>query len=93
MYTELGVLIGTAVFAAMIREYYGNKGMFVMPHLTDKGYTLGSLGAILSAFMVVVLNYALIPEIFTIPIAISLGVSWGIAAPDIIANLMGRRQQ
>jgi len=92
--TEIVVLIGVAIFASLAREYYGNKGMFVLPHNTDKGYALGSFGAIFTALFAIIFNLGLIlalaPEAFTYAIAISLGLSWGIASPDIFANALSR---
>lgn len=92
MYTELGILFGVAIFAAIAREYYGNKGMFIMPHMTDKGFALGSFAAIIAAVLAVVINYGVIVQLtaLTIPIAVSLGLSWGIASSDIIANVLGK---
>ena len=85
---EIAMLMLSAICAALFREYYGNKGVFVMPKLTEKGLALGSLTAIFAAFIAVLMNFALIPQGLSLPVAISLGISWGIAAPDIVANLM-----
>jgi len=91
VYTEIIILMVAAIFAAIAREYYNNKGFFVLPHNTNKGLSLGSFGAILTALFAVLVNFALIPSLITIPIAISLGISWGIAAPDIVANVFTKK--
>jgi hypothetical protein len=92
-FTELGILIGVAAFAALVREYYGNKGFFILPHNTDKGYSLGSLTAIVMALFAVLINIPVaLSGTFTIPMAASLGLSWGIAAPDIVANFLTKRK-
>ena len=92
MWEELIALFGVAIFAALFREYYGNKGMFILPHNTDNGYALGSFGAVVTAVLAVLINYSIIIQLtaFTLPIAISLGLSWGIASSDIVANVLSK---
>lgn len=90
---EVAILVLAAVFASIVREYYGNKGMFVLPKITEKGLALGSLTAVIAAVFAVMINAAIIPAEITYSTAISLGVAWGIAAPDLVANVIGRLKQ
>ncbi len=90
MIVELVILFTSAVFASMVREYYGNKGIFVLPKKTDKGLVLGSFGALISGVIAVIVNVNLISQITNGYMALSLGFAWGIAAPDVITNLFGR---
>jgi len=76
-----------------MREVYGNKGIFVLPKFTDKGIALGSVTCVLVAVLAVIINVALIPQGLTYPLAASFGLGWGIAATDIVANMMGRLKQ
>jgi hypothetical protein len=92
MMIEVAVLVLTTVCAALLREYYGNKGMFVLPKLTEKGLALGSFTAVFAAIFAVLTNFALVPQGLSLSLAVSLGFSWGIAAPDVVANLMGRME-
>ena len=92
MYGEIAILFGVAIIASIAREFYSNKGMFILPHNTDKGYVLGSLIAVFTALVAVMLNFgaifAMTPDTFTASVAFSLGLSWGIASTDIAANFM-----
>jgi hypothetical protein len=89
---EIAILVLAAIFASVIREYYGNKGMFVLPKVTEKGLALGSLSSVFFALFAVLVNSAIIPAELSVQLAISLGIAWGIAAPDIVANVLGRLQ-
>jgi len=82
------ILIVCAIFASLVREYYGNKGIFILPKVTEKGLALGSLTSIVAAVFAVLINFALIPSDISYSLAISLGIAWGIAAPDIVANIL-----
>jgi len=90
MVGEIITLVLTAIFAALAREYYGNKGVFALPKVTEKGLALGSLTAVIAAVLAVFLNFSLIPKEITYSTAISLGIAWGIAAPDLVANVVAR---
>jgi hypothetical protein len=90
---EIVILCLSAVFASVIREYYGNKGMFVFPKITDKGLALGSLSSVFFALFAVLVNFAIIPTELSVQLAVSLGIAWGIAAPDIVANALGKIQE
>jgi hypothetical protein len=87
------VLVCCAIFASVVREYYGNKGFFVMPKVTEKGLALGSLTAILTAIFAVLVNFAVLSTAITLPLAVSLGISWGLASPDIVANIIEKVNQ
>jgi len=89
---EVAILVLVAIFASIVREYYGNKGMFVLPKVTEKGLALGSLTAVIAAVFAVLINFSVIPTELTVQLAVSLGIAWGIAAPDIVANVVGRIQ-
>lgn len=84
------VLIFCAMFAALMREIYGNKGMFILPKKTERSIALGSLVTIVAAVFAVLLNIGMIADEISIGVAVSLGISWGIAAPDIVANLFAQ---
>lgn len=73
-------------FGGFIREVYGNKGIFTMPRKTEQDWALGGLTSVLCGVAAALLNVAVIGPDISVPVAISLGIGWGIAFSDIIAN-------
>ena len=92
MIPEILALFGVAILSAFAREIYGNKGLIILPHNTEKGYALGIVGSIIFAIFAVIINLPIVMQdsSFTMAIAISLGLSWGIAANDIVANVLSK---
>lgn len=80
------VALVAGAFGGFIREIYGNKGVFALPKKTEKDWTLGGLTSIFCGLAAVVVNLALLGPDIAVPVAASLGIGWGIAFSDIVAN-------
>jgi hypothetical protein len=73
-------------FGGFIREIYGKKGLFTLPRKTEQDWALGGLTSVLCGLAAALLNLAALGPDVTVPVAVSLGIGWGIAFSDIIAN-------
>lgn len=80
------VALVAGMFGGFIREVYGNKGIFALPKKTEQNWALGGLTSIFCGLAAVVINLAVLGPDIAVPVAASLGIAWGIAFNDIVAN-------